>query len=282
MSPPADRIRKLVCMFRRLPQLRKILGRLVNPVPERPKGKAPTRNDFVARLQEFQDVPSVEIDQLEDEYGFAADRSWIDHLALHTQIVLKESEANWSHGRLLYCLLSHRLDSLEQEESCNILDTGTARGYSALVMARAILDSGKPGNVFSLDILPHHDKVFSNCIDGVDGAVSRREIWAQWPLESSRVIPLTGPTSQNLRALNIPRVCFAFLDAQHEFESVMEEYEWVSASQEPGDMIVLDDVSYELFPGVWRAFEEIRKAGLYATKTLSSSDSRTYGIATRV
>jgi len=262
--------------------LSQVAGKWMHPGSEKSSREAPTKDDFVERFRKFRDVSSVEIDELERKYGFAAERSWVDHLALHTQIVLKDSEANWSHGRLLYSLLSHRLDTIDQKEGFDILDTGTARGFSALVMARALLDSGKPGRVFTLDILPHEDEIFSNCIDGVDRPVSRREIWAQWPLESSRVIPLTGPTSQNLHDLNTARVCFAFLDAQHEYSNVMEEYEWVSASQDVGDIIVFDDVSEELFPGVWRAVEEIRRIGLYSVETLSSSETRTYGIATRI
>lgn len=268
-------------MFRHLSHLRRVLSKQKLDTAQISDKKAPTKSDFLARFEEFRDVPRPEIDLVEEELGFRLDKSWVDDLALHTQIVLKNSEANWSHGRVLYSYLRHRLNSLDRQGVCYALDTGTARGFSALVMARALLDSGRHGNIFTLDTLPHEQEIFSNCIDGVDRPVSRREIWAGWAAESERVVILTGPTSDTLRSLKVPRICFAFLDAQHDYESVMEEYRWVSSSQKSGDVIVMDDVAHDQFPGVGRAFEEIGKIGLYSTKKISSSTSRSYGIATR-
>lgn len=236
---------------------------------------------YLERFQRYRGVNPPEIQEVERDCGFAVDSAWLDKLALHTQIVLKDSEANWSHGRLLYSLLRRKLESTQTFTDFNVLDTGTARGFSALVMARAIIDSGKPGTIVTLDILGHSDKIFSNCIDGVNGAVSRSEIWHQWPDEARKVFVLSGSTSQILKSLHVPRVAFAFLDAQHKFLNVMEEFDWVSATQESGDQIIFDDVSQEEFPGVWEAVEEVRHSRPYSVRFVQSSKTRRYAVATR-
>lgn len=238
-----------------------------------------TEADFINRHAKYRSLATPEVDELEQLYGFAVDRAWLDNLALFTQIVLKSSEANWSHGRVLYALLRNRLAKPSESGRAVVLDTGTARGFSALVMAKALVDSEMDGTVITVDLLGHSDKVFSNCIDGIHGAVSRKDIWHRWPRESERVILLDGDTSEVLAHLDYPHICFAFLDAQHEKKNVLEEFEWVASRQKSGDVIVFDDVSKEAFPGVWEAVESIAASGRYEISFLSSSGSRHYAIA---
>ena len=47
-----------------------------------------------------------EIDNFERECGYAIDQEWLNELALKTQIVIKNSELCFQHGRVLYSALS--------------------------------------------------------------------------------------------------------------------------------------------------------------------------------
>src|SRR3546814_5099559 len=69
------------------------------------------------------------------------DRGWMEQLALHTQVVIKQIRLNYNHGRLLYAVLRRYLAECRSEQAV-IFETGTARGFSALCMARALQEIG--------------------------------------------------------------------------------------------------------------------------------------------
>ena len=110
----------------------------------------PFTNIPLSNLQNYQRLAkkaeentySIEdVDLLEKENGFSVDRSWINSLAFHTQIVIKKSELNYAHGRVLYSVLRNYLSTLSKEnKTINIVETGTARGFSSICMAKALSD----------------------------------------------------------------------------------------------------------------------------------------------
>src|SRR3546814_7812068 len=85
---------------------------------------------------------------MEASQGFAIDRGWMEQLALHTQVVIKQSRLNYNHGRLLYAVLRRYLAECRSAQAA-IFVTGTARGFSALCMALALQDAGAGGYVRS-------------------------------------------------------------------------------------------------------------------------------------
>ena len=54
------------------------------------------------------------------------------------------------------------------------------------------------------------------------------------------------------------KIDFAFLDAQHDKESVIEEYNFVKRHQTRGDIIIFDDVSKK-FNEIMEAIDLIKK-----------------------
>ena len=58
------------------------------------------------------------------------------------------------HGLLLYKLV---LEGTRGDGLLVVLDVGTARGFSALTMARAMLDGELEGRVYSVDVIGHHE-----------------------------------------------------------------------------------------------------------------------------
>lgn len=113
-----------------------------------------------------------EVDQFESEMGYSVDVEWLHELALHTQIVIKDSELCYQHGRILYSALSKYLELKPRDdpaERLTIWETGTARGFSALCMAKALSDQQRAGMILTFDILPHETKMYWNCVDDHDG-----------------------------------------------------------------------------------------------------------------
>lgn len=248
-----------------------------------PFGKAPrgTPDEYQAlfekaRLNEF---PAV--DAVEKETGFAIDRAWLDDLALHTQIVKKKSDLAYPHGRLLYSLVRKYISD-SGETFVTILETGTARGFSALCMAKAIQDAGIAGRVVTFDVLPHLKKQYWNCIDDGEGKNTRAELLSRWPELTRMITFVHGDTLMMLPRIGHERVNFAFLDAQHIKSSVLNEFQAVTRRQQPGDVIFFDDVTPKSYPGVVAAVSEIEQAGDYALQRLTISDQRAYAWGAKV
>lgn len=246
-----------------------------------PFGRTPhaTREQYLTWFQQTKDRCYPQIDELEARLGYAIERDWINELALHTQIVKKKSPLNYSHGRLLYSLL-RRMIADRHLGFVTVLETGTARGFSAVCMAKALADSNCDGRILTLDVLSHHKRQIWNCIDDHDGPKSRAEILAPWENLTRKITFVQGDTQYILPRLGIDRINFAFLDAQHIESSVLHEFSIVSDLQKAGDMIVFDDVSEHAFAGVAKAVSLIEKSAPYSVERLLSPDGRGYAWAT--
>lgn len=216
-----------------------------------------------------------EVDEVENETGFAVDRSWLDDLAFHTQIVRKKSELAYPHGRLLYSLLREYVVR-SGERFVTVLETGTARGFSALCMAKALEDAGVDGRIVTLDVLPHLRRQYWNCIDDHEHKKSRAELLQPWSALTRRILFIQGDTLMTLPRLGLDRINFAFLDAQHIASSVLKEFEVVQKRQRAGDVVFFDDVTPLTFPGVVEAVQRVEQGGQYAVRRLTISEERAY------
>lgn len=247
-----------------------------------PFGTTPraSREEYQRLFEETRSKEYPQVLQIEAETGFAVDRDWLDELALHTQITRKVSELGYPHGRLLYSLLRRYI--VESGETfISIMETGTARGFSALCMAKALADAGVEGRIVTIDVLPHNKKQIWNCIDDHDGRKSRAELLAPWSDLLKKVLFLQGDTQYLLPRVGLERVNFAFLDAAHLRSSVLHEVGAVAGRQHAGDMIFFDDVTPAAFPGVVQAVDEIEAEGEYGMRRLAVSDQRAYAWATK-
>ena len=95
-----------------------------------PLGEAPRADPatYLSLAHAAADQCHDEIDAFERAQGFAVDREWLDELALHTQIVIKESRLCYQHGRILYAALRHYLKGRAAGAAphLHIVETGTA------------------------------------------------------------------------------------------------------------------------------------------------------------
>lgn len=221
------------------------------------------------------------VDQYERETGFAIDRKWMNDLALLTQVVVKQSDICYQHGRLLYAALCQYI-AQNSNNNLNILETGTARGFSALCMAKAMHDKLQAGKILTFDVLPHHIKMYWNCIADQDGPHTRAELLQNYQfLIDEFIIFNQGDTKIELPKIEIPRVHFAFLDGQHSYDYAMFEFGYVSKRQKPGDILFFDDYTPQLFPGIVSAVDEICASAGYTKHIIQISPQRGYAITVK-
>ncbi len=219
------------------------------------------------------------IDELEKEFGCQIDEQWFHDLALLTQVVKKKSEIVYQHGRLLYSLLSNYVN-LSDSPYFNIVETGTARGFSSLCMAKALHDKKAHGKIFTFDVLPHHNKMYWNCIADMEGKKTRSELLTAYHyLTKPHIVFLQGNSITEMKKLQLERVHFAFLDGGHDYYHVINEFNNIKNTQEKGDIIFFDDYTPKLFPGVVKAVDEICKKHHYTKRVIKINEQRAYAFA---
>ena len=128
------------------------------------------------------------------------------------------------------------------------LDIGTARGFSALSIARAILDEGTSGHVYSVDVVDHDEPrewhIAKQLDDELEGAppMSRSQIWQRWFAEESAVVSLIASRSlEVLKTWPHGPIDLAFIDGSHAYEDVSGELELLDPLMAEHCAIVLDD-----------------------------------------
>lgn len=235
-----------------------------------------SKDYYLSIYEKAKNEKFLEIDNLENSTGFNVDKSWLDELALHTQVVKKKSAINYQHGRVLYSILRKYI----QDQNINyikILEIGTARGFSSICMSKAIIDSKINGKISTIDIISNKNKIFWNCIDDHDGKKSRQELLNPWDKQLKNINFLTGPSSLILKKINYDRINFAYIDGMHDDFNVRKEFKFISMKQIKGDFIIFDDYSSN-FPDIIRFVNEIRDDEVYEIKIVSSSKHRSYAI----
>ena len=256
------------------------------PLPKNPLLKQPigSREIYLELHQKAIINKNFKVKKFEDLMGYRIDEEWFNNLSLLTQTCIKKSELNFNHGRILYSLLSNYINQLDKNKNIhiNILETGTARGFSALCMSKALNDNNANGSILTLDAIPHNSKIYWNCISDCEGKKTREELLSPWQEELSNIAFLHGWTDDLLDKIGIVRINFAFLDAQHTKDAVINEFLFINKRQKKGDLIFFDDVTEDLFQGVCKAINEIERNYPYQITKLPFDKKRGYAIGKRI
>ena len=240
-----------------------------------------TKEYYFALHEKEKKTKYPSINNLEKKLGYTLNKEWLEKLALTTQVVIKRSKLNYQHGRVLYSFLrKYIIDN--NISDITIMETGTSRGFSSICMSKAIIDSNINGRVVTFDIIPHNKKMFWNIYKDHEDLFTRDEILKPWKEEVNKILFIEGWTNKQLNKTGINRINFAFLDAQHEYENVMQEYKYVEKRQITNDIIIFDDVTENQFDGVVKAVNEIKKLGNYSVELFKSSDNRAYAVARKI
>lgn len=212
------------------------------------------------------------------------DKDWLSLLAKYTQITIKINDLCYAHGRILYSALKSRIESLNNKNQITILETGTARGFSSLCMAKCLSDMNQSGTILTLDQIPHKKNIYWNSVsDHLKGKISRSKLLEPWnDLIENHIIFLTGDSRVIIDSLNFMRVHFAFLDGCHTYQDVHYEFNSIKKCQKTGDIIVFDDYTLGHYDGVIKAVNEICEQNSYSKLIIKLNDKRSVLVATKI
>ncbi len=149
---------------------------------------------------------------------------------------------------VLYSIL---LSHLRPDAENILIETGTNVGCSAIVMAQALIDSGRPGRLHTMEIDPKNAALAQQNFDAA-GVSDRIELHVG---NSRDILPSILAKSGPVR--------FAFLDGSHLFDDVIYEFSHVEAKLDKGGLIAMDN-TYRLAeppedPRVHGAIPEIQR-----------------------
>jgi predicted O-methyltransferase YrrM len=202
----------------------------------------------------------------------------INHAALICQVTIKSSDIDYSHGFLLVSLIK-KIKRDSNLRDFRYLETGTARGFSAVVVAKVAQDLFQDYRVTTIDVLQHETKRYWNSIGDSKGRRSRPELLEPYRDLLPRINFLTTRAVRYMREHESERFHLVFLDAQHTHKDVRREFNWVAKKQKSGDVIFIDDVTEGQFDGICKFVREAKMDTRYREILIDFQPARTKGFA---
>tara|TARA_B110000483_G_C18016301_1_gene473183 strand:- start:359 stop:898 length:540 start_codon:yes stop_codon:yes gene_type:complete len=178
-------------------------------------------------------------------------------------------------------MLRKELKKFTKNDNYRILEVGTARGFSTIVMSKAISDSNKKGNIITIDIIPNKKKIYWNTIDDLKGPQTRENLLKNYKKYTKIIKFLTGSSLHIIKKIKFKRFNFIFLDGNHDFYNVKKEYDLVKKLQKKSDILLLDDVTIGSFDGIVQLLKIIKKENKYIIRKIISNPVRGYAILTK-
>lgn len=123
-----------------------------------------------------------------------------------------------------------------------VVEIGTAKGISAIVIAQALDDNNK-GKIYTID--PVEQEL-------VKIAIRKSGL-------SHRIEYIIDYSYNAIPKLNLPKIDFVFIDGDHSYENVLADFNLVKDSVVRGGLIVFHDVL--LFDGPRKVVEAIKNYG---------------------
>lgn len=204
---------------------------------------------------------------------------FINQLALITQVTIKNSKIDYTHGFLLACLLKRLKNQNPNIYDFRFFETGTARGFSAVVVSYFADELFEDYQVTTLDVLDHDTKRYWNSIGDAGGRRSRQELLDGYRELLPKVVFLTTRITSFLKKNESRRFHLAFLDGQHTYRDVRREFNWVAKNQKIGDVILLDDVTAGQFDGICRFVRDAKRDSRYQEIRIAMITSGIKGFA---
>ena len=164
---------------------------------------------------------------------------------------------NYERGMLLYSLIA-------KYKPKNVLEIGTAEGYSTLCMAWAMTDHNINGKIFTIDPKPFDVPVERN-VTWEDNPkhdtvmLSRRELWNKFADKEwiKKIEVLTGFSGEVLQKnTKLPKMDMGFIDGSHVYEAVVHDfYAFLEVASESFHLLFDDYVPNEN-DGVTKTIDE--------------------------
>ena len=234
-----------------------------------------TEKEYLELHKEY--VEEIKKDNFINNNFSSSDIKFINNLALITQVVKKDSKINWMHGFIIMKTLRSYVEN--KVNKINIFETGTSRGFSAIIMSYVLNELNKDFNIDTLDVIPHEKKIYWNCISDITkGKLTRKMLLSDYSNYLRNINFISGISKNILKNFDLRRIHFAFLDGSHEYEDVKFEFDFVDKRNKTGDVIVLDDYTYGKFDGVVKLAEEVKFKKNYNLDFLDENKDRGYVI----
>ena len=164
---------------------------------------------------------------------------------------------NYERGMLLYSLIA-------KYKPKNVLEIGTAEGYSTLCMAWAMTNYNINGKIFTIDPKPFDVPVERN-VTWEDNPkhdtvmLSRRELWNKFADKEwiKKIEVLTGFSGEVLQKnTKLPKMDMGFVDGSHVYEAVVHDfYAFLEVASESFHLLFDDYVPNEN-DGVTKTIDE--------------------------
>ena len=164
---------------------------------------------------------------------------------------------NYERGILLYSLIA-------KYKPKNVLEIGTAEGYSALCMAWAMTDYNINGKIFTIDPKPFDVPVERN-VTWEDNPkhdtvmLSRRELWNKFADNEwiKKIEVLTGFSGEVLQKnTKLPKMDMGFIDGSHVYEAVVHDFYAFLEIASESFYLLLDDYVPNENDGVTKTIDE--------------------------
>lgn len=213
------------------------------------------------------------LEELEKYFNFIYDENEMNDIGLKLQIAVKKSRPMYLHGYVLSSALNKYIETNKTDNDIIIFETGTARGFSSIVMAKILEKFDKNGKIYTIDL----NDVFDNCIKSSElkRPININECIEEWKSISDKYINfLKGDSKEIMKNLDnsLDRINFAFLDGSHLYKDLKKELEFVENKQKPGDVIICDDYTITQYPELCRAINEFIDKGKYSHKIFYGND----------
>lgn len=133
----------------------------------------------------------------------------------------EKSNINFDRGMLLYSLIA-------KLKPKNILEIGTAEGYSTLCMAWGLSSEQISGKIFTIDPKSHYEKISRSIKIGekfVELNCSRHDLWKKFapPEWINKINVITGYSEDVLDQIKT-EIDFVYIDGSHSFENVKFDF----------------------------------------------------------
>jgi predicted O-methyltransferase YrrM len=211
------------------------------------------------------------VDAFEQRMGHRIALEKLEAAARVLACPIKKHLPNWQHGRILYALARNYCTG---QIDVNMLDIGTAKGFSALCLLWALRDADVIGTVTSVDVLDPQARVKRNTVAEVDGFKTLAEILAPWP--EAQAIKFKQRTGGEELSDGRSRIHVCFIDGKHDAKTVAMEGYHLAQRQMVGDLAIFDDVHLD---EVWQAVKILKPK--YEIERLQILPHRAYAIGVR-
>lgn len=190
-----------------------------------------------------------------------------------------DDRSNFNHGVILYTLLNDYIK--ENNNNFEILEIGSARGYTSLCMSQAIINNKDKSKILSLDVISNDSKFFQKTYIG-NKKVSRSDILKNFSHELLKnIIFIQADTYSDLEKIAFQNLKFAFIDGEHNFKYLSKELEYCDRFLLKDGMIVVDDYNKEEFNEVIRCVNFFAKNFNYDLKIIKYGKLSNFAILKR-